>query len=223
MAVRAGIVVLAVLAATAVPAAQAPPTAEALAASLQAKYAAVKDFSADFVHKYRGGVLRKEATERGTVVIKKPARMRWTYESPEKKVFVSDGIRFYSYIPEDRQVIVSPLPEETDAPTPMLFLSGRGSLTRDFDVALTSSGDAAPNTYSLRCTPRRRETEYQSMVLVVDRQSLEIRSLITTDEQGGESTFVFSRVKQNVGLADKLFIFEIPRGVDVVQQAPAIR
>ena len=203
--------------------AQSAPTAEELAVALQARYAAVRDFSADFVHKYRGGVLRKEATERGTVLIKKPARMRWTYESPEKKVFVSDGVRFYSYIPEDRQVIVSPVLEDSDAPTPMLFLAGRGSLTRDFVVSLAVAADAASTTYSLKCTPRRREAEYQSMILVVDRKTLEIRSLITTDEQGGESTFLFSRVKQNVGLADKLFVFEIPKGVDVVHQSAGLR
>jgi len=199
------------------------PTAEDVATALEAKYAAVRDFSADFVHKYRGGVLRKEATERGTVLIKKPARMRWTYESPEKKVFVSDGVRFYSYIPEDRQVIVSPVLEETDAPTPMLFLMGRGSLTRDFVVSLAAPAGSAAATYSLKCTPRRRDADYQSMVLVLDRKTLEIRSLITTDEQGGESTFLFSRVKQNVGLADKVFVFDIPKGVDVVHQSAGIR
>jgi outer membrane lipoprotein carrier protein len=223
MAVRLGLVLAVLGGVTAIAATEGPPTAEELATALQTKYAAVKDFSADFVHKYRGGVLHKEATERGTVLIKKPARMRWTYESPEKKIFVSDGVRFYSYIPEDRQVIVSPLPEETDAPTPLLFLSGRGKLARDFVASIPATASPLPNTYSLKCTPRRREADYQSMILVVDRQSLEIRSLITTDEQGGESTFVFSRVKQNIGLADKLFVFDIPRGVDVVHQTPNIR
>ena len=33
--------------------------------------------------------------------------MRWNYTAPEKKTFVSDGRKIYSYIPEDRQVIVS--------------------------------------------------------------------------------------------------------------------
>src|SRR6267154_2320107 len=84
----------------------ADPTAPELADALQRKYDTVKDFSADFVHTYQGGVLKKQLTERGTVLIKKPGKMRWDYTAPEKKLFVSDGSKLYFYIPADKQVIV---------------------------------------------------------------------------------------------------------------------
>src|SRR5438552_16712705 len=85
----------------------AEPTAAELAQSLQRKYDGIRDFSADFVHVYRGGVLRKLLTEKGRLLIKKPGKMRWTYTAPEQKVFVSDGVKLYSYIPQDKQVIVT--------------------------------------------------------------------------------------------------------------------
>src|ERR1035437_2531664 len=59
-----------------------------LAQALQKKYDGIKDFSADFVHVYQGGVLRKRVTERGHLLIKKPGKMRWEYQSPEPKLFV---------------------------------------------------------------------------------------------------------------------------------------
>src|SRR5678816_3566086 len=59
--------------------AQSKPTADALARSLQQRYQSIKDFSADFVHSYRGGVLKTQSEERGKVSVKKPSRMRWTY------------------------------------------------------------------------------------------------------------------------------------------------
>src|SRR5262252_4615236 len=83
--------------------AQARPAPEALAKSLQQRYQGIKDFSADFVHNYRGGVLKTQTQERGKVLVKKPSRMHWTYTAPEKKEFVSDGVKLYSYIPEDKQ------------------------------------------------------------------------------------------------------------------------
>ena len=43
----------------------ADATADAVARDLQRKYDRVTDFSADFVHSYRGGVLKQQATERG--------------------------------------------------------------------------------------------------------------------------------------------------------------
>src|SRR5436309_13564985 len=91
-------------------AAAAEATAEELVQALQHRYDSIKDFSADFVHRYQGGVLRKQISERGHVSIKKPGKMRWDYTEPEKKLFVSDGVRIYSYIPQDKQVIVSAQP-----------------------------------------------------------------------------------------------------------------
>src|SRR5258708_15916280 len=89
-----------------------------LTQSLQLKYDSIKDFSADFVHTYQGGVLRKQLTERGHVLVKKPGKMRWEYMTPEKKLFVSDGVKIYSYVPEDNQVIVSTVPEGDRAGAP---------------------------------------------------------------------------------------------------------
>src|SRR5437763_9976419 len=87
-------------------------SAPEIAAALQRHYDGIRDFSADFVHSYQGGVLRKQVVERGHVLIKKPGRMRWEYTSPEQKLFVSDGTKMYSYLPQDRQVIVSSVPAE---------------------------------------------------------------------------------------------------------------
>src|SRR5579884_4347599 len=127
---------LAVVLAAAVAAAAVPirsdaseTEAAALARAIQKNYDAIRDFSADFTHSYEGGVLRKQLTERGHVLIKKPGRMRWEYTSPEQKLFVSDGVKVYSYIPADRQVIVSNVPRENDATTPALFLAGKGDVT----------------------------------------------------------------------------------------------
>src|ERR671916_825441 len=99
-------------------AAQARPAPDALARSLQERYQGIRDFSADFVHSYRGGVLRTQTRERGVVSVKKPGRMRWVYTSPERKEFVADGTKVYSYIPEDKQVIVSSVPPDDQATTP---------------------------------------------------------------------------------------------------------
>src|SRR5712691_11077436 len=83
----------------------ADSTAPELAAALQRKYDGIKDFSADFKHVYEGGVLRQQITERGHLLVKKPGKMRWDYSTPETKQFVSDGVKMYSYIPQDKQVI----------------------------------------------------------------------------------------------------------------------
>ncbi len=199
------------------------PTSDELARMVQERYASVQDFSADFVHRYRGGVLKKEATERGTVIIKKPGLMRWTYTSPEPKLFVSDGRRLYSYIPEDKQVIISELPSSDHATTPALFLAGRGNLSRDFVAAFPKVPDSAPGSYSIRLTPRKPEAEYDALTIVVARGTLRLLKLITEDAQGGESAFTFTNLRENSHPPDKEFRFTIPRGVDVITDGQPIR
>ena len=196
-----------------------PANADAVARNLQSKYDGIKDFSADFVHTYRGGVLKQQATERGRLLVRKPGKMRWEYTAPEKKLFISDGRKIYSYIPQDRQVVVSTMPQDDDAPTPALFLTGKGNIVRDFAVAFENVAEAQPGSLALKLTPRKREPAYDSLTLVVDPQSLSLRMLITVDTQGGRSAFSFSNLKENVGLADNQFVFQMPRNVDVVSDA----
>jgi outer membrane lipoprotein carrier protein len=194
--------------------AQTGQSPEALAKALQARYQSVRDFTADFVQTYRGGVLRTETRERGTVAIKKPGLMRWVYTSPERKEFVSDGYKMYSYIPEDKQVVVSNVPPDSEAPTAVLFLAGKGDLVKDFTAASIDS--PAPGSVGLKLTPRRGEPEYEYVIVGVDPSTLQIRALVTRDRQGGESTLRFENLKENTGISDKDFAFRIPRGVDIV-------
>ena len=190
-----------------------PPAAD-VAAELQRRYDRIKDFSASFTQTYEGGVLRRKAVESGTVAIKKPGRMRWDYTAPQKKLFISDGRTMYLYFPEDRQVMRYPVPPEDEATSAVLFLMGRGDVTRDFDIRYADGG--REDHYVLRLEPRNRQAEYDWLEVGIDRQTLQIRTLTAGDAQGGRSSFAFSNLKENTGLADKMFQFSIPRGTEVI-------
>ena len=123
----------------------------------------------------------------------------------------------YSYIPEDKQVIVGSVPPDQDAPTPTLFLAGKGNVIRDFTPSLADAPSGAPaGSRALKLVPKAKQRDYDWLVLVFDPGSLSIQGLLTMDAQGGKSSFSFTNLKENVGLADKEFAFKIPRGVDVV-------
>ena len=195
------------------PAAVLPPAAD-LAAAIQRHYDGVRDFTASFTQTYEGGVLRRKTTENGTVAIKKPGKMRWEYTAPEKKSIVSDGRMLYMYFPADRQVMKDPVPEHDQATSAVLFLMGKGNVARDFAVRWGEGG--TDQTYVLRLDPKTRQAEYDWLEIAVDRNTLQIRGLTAGDVQGGRSAFAFSNFKENVGLADKLFEFSIPRGTEVI-------
>jgi outer membrane lipoprotein carrier protein len=211
------------VAALATLAAQPPKgTPEELAARIQQRYDTIRDFEADFVQAYQGGLLRTKTTEQGTVAIKRPGRMRWVYTKPERKEFVSNGQQIYSYIPSDKQVIVSPMPEEAQT-TPALFLTGRAHLVRDFTATFAEVPAAAQGALGLKLVPKTSDPEVEWLILAVDPATLQIRGLVTLDRQGGRSTFTFNNLKENRNLSDTIFDFKVPRGVDVITHGAATK
>jgi outer membrane lipoprotein carrier protein len=194
-----------------------PDDPASIARAIQQRYDTVRDLRARFIHTYEGGLLHKTAVERGTVLFKRPGMMRWVYAAPERKEFVSDGVRLYAYVPEDRQVTVSALPSDDKTPSPAMFLAGRGDLTRDFVASAAHDvGPVPPGSRAVTLTPKTREADFEWMVVIVDATSLQIRGLISVDAQGGRSAFTFEDVRENTGATAKDFRFTIPRGVDVI-------
>jgi outer membrane lipoprotein carrier protein len=195
---------------------QPPANPAEFAARVQQRLATIRDFSGDFVQTYQGGVLRTKTTERGTMSIKRPGRMRWVYAKPEQKEFVSDGLRLYTYLIQDKQVIVSPAPSPGDGTVPALFLAGQADLAKDFTPSLTDIPGVQPGLVGLKLVPKKPDPDYEWLALGVDPKTLQIQHLVAADRQGGTSAFAFSNLKENRGLTDKEFEFRIPRGVDVI-------
>ena len=188
----------------------------AMAAKIQQRYNGIKDIQGDFVQTYEGGVLRTKTTERGTVAIKRPGRMRFIYTKPEKKEFVSDGSRLYTHLVADKQVIVSPAPGPDQGDIPALFLAGQSDLSKDYTPTFTPLPGAAPGLVTLKLVPKKKSADYESIGIGIEPKTLQIQFLTAVDTQGGRSSFAFTNLKENRGLADKDFEFRIPRGVDVV-------
>jgi outer membrane lipoprotein carrier protein len=208
------------LAAALVRPAAAERSPEELARALQQQYAAVHDFSADFVQSYTGGVLHKTVTEQGHVLVKKPGLMRWEYTKPEKKLFVSDGVRTYFYVPADRQVFVGRVPTADTADTSVLFLSGKGDLVRDFTASAATPPAGLPgDTDAIKLVPRSPQRDVSWLILAFAHDTLRLRGLVTVDDQGGQSSFVFSDLKENVSIGNDPFTFKVPRGVDVINDS----
>jgi outer membrane lipoprotein carrier protein len=195
--------------------AQTPAPAD-LARSLQKRYAGIKDFRANFTQIASGGVLTMVKSEqRGEVKIKKPGRMRWTYGPPDRQVTVADGARLYFYNPADRTGYESPLPTGDDLSAPILFLTGRGDLERDFTASMPAAQPAGE--WHLKLTPKKKQDEFASLSVIVDRTSLSFRGFAWTDHQGAAHSMRFSNLRENVGLPDNDFLFTFPANAHVTR------
>jgi outer membrane lipoprotein carrier protein len=187
-----------------------PASAEPLARRIEERHQGFADLTARFTQTYRSGLLGREVLERGVLSLKRPGRMRWEYREPERKLFVLNGKTSYFYVPADRQVIVR---EETDVRSlTSLLLAGRGDILARF--AVTVEAETATGA-RLRLVPRDADPEVRQALLDVDA-SARIRALEFQDAQGNRSQFAFDDIRENVGLSDRMFEFEIPKGVEVI-------
>jgi outer membrane lipoprotein carrier protein len=183
--------------------------AEDLARRVEERHRRARDLVARFVQTYRSGLIGREVVERGRLSLKPGGRMRWEYEAPEKKTFVSDGRKLYFYVPADRQVIVKTQDTERSLPARLL---GGGEILAHFTVTLEPSDKGFAR---LRLAPRQDDPEVASAVLVVDEEG-RIHAIEIADAQGSRSRFDFAEVRENVGVKDTTFQFEIPKGVEVI-------
>src|SRR6185436_7919915 len=104
---------------------------------------------------YRSGALGRTLVEKGELWLKRPGRMLWDYQSPEKKTFVADGQSFWFYVPADHQVVMRS--QAGARGLPALLLSGQGRLTDEFDPGLEAPPQ--PGRERLRLTPRAQDPE----------------------------------------------------------------
>ena len=182
-----------------------------LAARLQKRYESIRDFTAEFTQTFQGLLAKRPVTERGKMLLKKPNRVRFEYGKPEKKTFVSDGVKFRSYYAENRSGTETPLPTGDEVSTALLFLAGRGNLTRDFTSRLA---DGPAGELHLALVPKSKQADFDTLTLFVDAKSLALLGFMTKDPQG-TNTIRFSGLKENTGLSDRAFDFTFPNGTTI--------
>ncbi len=186
--------------------------ARGLVEMIEDRHARTRDMVARFVQTYRSGLLGRELLEEGVVSIKRPGRMRWEYREPEEKLFISDGETFYFYVPEDRQVIVQEQDEQRSLAARLLF--GHGGLLDEFEASLDEPFEEG--VLRVRLVPRTESAELERAFIDVE-PSGRVRSILLEDLQGNRTRFRFEDVRENEGLKDELFDFEVPKGVEVIR------
>src|SRR5216684_2445356 len=103
--------------------------AGALSSRLEARYRGAKTLQATFLERYseNGRVVRTEA---GTAYFRRPGRMRWEYERPEKDLFLVDGKTAWFYVPADHTVTRVPAKQSGALRTPLALLAGQMKISR---------------------------------------------------------------------------------------------
>lgn len=158
---------------------------------------------------------RGPKTEIGQLFLRKPGRMRWQYDTPAGKLFLSDGKFTFLYTPANHRVERTKVKESDDTRAPLAFLLGKLDFNRDFKRFITRPAGA---DLWITAEPRSENAPFRKVEFRVT-PAYEIRQVIVDSEGGSVTGFSFSQEKLNPPLADKLFQFQPPAGAEIVEEA----
>jgi len=186
-----------------------------IAQAVDNRYNHLQTLQAEFTETYRGAGI--ERTESGSLWLKKPGKMRWEYRSPKEKLFLSDGQDAWFYLPGDRQVRRSSVKKLDDLRSPLGFLLGKTRLEKELD-GLSAAPDVTPTTAGnvvLRGVPKAMADRVNEVVLEIT-PDYHIARIQFEEADESVTEYRFSEQKENAGIADQLFRFSPPPGVEVV-------
>jgi len=205
-----GLVALAAVAAAA--------TVDEVVDKVQATCARTHDLSARFQQTVSYRSLGQVREGHGILLLKRPGKIRWEYQKPEPRLFVTDGKTLWDYSPLDKQVRVEEFSADFASRLPMAFLAGDCQLRREFAItAVEHAGTRASTTARiLDLKPLRAEAGIARVLLEVNLQTYTVEKTTVFDAAGNTTVIAFANVKLNPGLGDDQFQFTPPAGVTVV-------
>jgi len=196
----------------------APTNADAYVRQFESSYHDVQSLRAEFTQTYTVG--ERTQNEGGIVAFARGGVMRWDYQRPSKKVFVSDGKHVSLYIPDEQQLTRTPIKSSEDFRVPFELLLTRLNLRRVFsrvemaDAAL----DHDPADHVLRAFPKKQYAEDYSDVLIELGPQFDMRRLVVNYPDHGRMDFRFDHIERNPPLPRSLFQFQPPAGTEIIDQ-----
>jgi outer membrane lipoprotein carrier protein len=171
---------------------------------------------AHYVEHYSG--MGMDRSEEGTLLLKKPGRMRWSYAEPVGKVFVLDGKYAWFYTPGDAQATRVPAKELDDLRSPLRFLLGHTQLKKELDnLTVVAEGSG----FRIAGVPKGMAQRVKLLTLGVTATGA-IETMRLEEVDGAVTEFAFSGMQENVPVKDADFVFTPPAGVTVVNGLPPI-
>jgi outer membrane lipoprotein carrier protein len=189
---------------------------DALVRKVDDHYNHLSSLRAHYTEHYSG--MGMDRSEEGTLLLKKPGRMRWSYAEPVGKVFVLDGKFAWFYTPGDAQATRVPAKELDDLRSPLRFLLGHTQLRKELDNLAVAPEGAG---FRISGVPKGMAQRVKLLSLWVTAAGA-IERMRLEEVDGAVTEFVFSAMQENVPVKDSDFGFVPPAGVTVVEGLPPI-
>lgn len=193
------------------------------AKQLQRTYDSAKTMQADFRQETTIPLSNRRKQGNGTVVFKKPGKMRWDYLAPDRQVLISDGKLITIYLEKSRQMIVTAAREYLQSDVTYGFFSGTGDILRDFEVLASDlkTEDIDDTTLPpIKLVPRHPHPQVNHLYIWAAPVTFLIKRLQVIDHFDTVTNLYFDniRLSDDLNVSDILFNFLPPEGTEIIEQ-----
>jgi outer membrane lipoprotein carrier protein len=182
---------------------------EAILHKVDDHYNHLTSLTAHYQEHYTG--MGMDRSEEGTLLLKKPGRMRWSYAQPVGKVFVLDGKYAWFYTPGDAQTQRIPAKKLDDLRSPLRFLLGHTELAKELDNITVTPNSTG---YQITGIPKGLAQRVKLLTLQVSATGA-IQNMRLEEVDGAATEFTFSTMQENIPIKDSDFTFTPPPGVSI--------
>lgn len=179
-------------------------------ASVKVFYEQTQSIRANFHQVVTDKQGRKVQDVQGQMQLKRPNKFRWDYNKPFEQQIISDGKQVWLYDTDLAQVTVRELSKALGS-SPAALLAGGEAVDKSFKLV---NAYAKGGLEWVAANPKDKETGFEKILLGFKNNKLQEMSLI--DSFGHNTKIVFSQLETNPAIDEKAFLFQAPKGVDVV-------
>jgi outer membrane lipoprotein carrier protein len=174
----------------------------------------VPGFSAQFFQTSTIKAMEITDSASGKAFFKRPGKMRWEYETPDRQIIMTDNETLWIFRPEDNQVMIGKAPSFFEGGKGFSFLSDMKLIKKKFSIALEKK--TGNDYYELKLLPREKAFDVSAIYLSVSTKTFDVVRIVTVNSYGDETLIVFSDIQFRKKIDDSMFSFKLPEGVEVL-------
>jgi outer membrane lipoprotein-sorting protein len=186
--------------------------------------AAFKTMKADMTFTRTITLLESTEVSQGEMSYKKPKRLYLKFYPPRNEINIVDGRYVWVYHPAEKQVEKYDMDKGKQSSQGLSFFEfGYGesvnSARKDYTITLLETKeDGKKRFYVLDLLPKDPKSQYSDIRLWIE-EGFWLPGRIELYESTGEVVNVIDlkNIKLNKGMSDKLFMFDVPKGVEVIE------
>ncbi len=171
-----------------------------------------KSITADFTQTVFDNMQNIVEVSTGKFVLKKPHSVVWETMHPNKQLIVKNHEKLWIYDEDLEQVTIQDIKKIEQITILDLLLKSNFSYTKHFKINHNQNKEI--NSYTL--TPKTNDFDFSKLILTFRKNKL--TDIVIYDPFDATTKITFSKILLNKNIADAMFSFKAPDGIDLIYQ-----